>query len=383
MSQQSQKRIQNITEDDIWEANYDVSARFLYVSILRLQGLWTKSAQFLSSRADFMPAAYVRELSRLQDSAKATPWDQVVIPPWITSSLTQLNTTPLASASIGQVHTASWTNNDGQSVHVVVKVQHPHARPLLTDDFRSLHMLCRIVRWLEPEYGFMEVLIREWASEAKHELDFHREAENLRKAATSIEQWEVQEAKSDGVLYTNAHGEAGQRVPFRVEVPRPIVATRTVLVMTLCEGVRVDNMEQVIHRWELSPIAVLDSVAQTFAHLMYVCPPFNGDPHPGNLFIRPGITSKASLSTESKGFTLVLLDWGLSKHMEDIKRKSFCQMTLAAATFDYGLLLDAWETIGMKLKRENTAEDMDTFCVTSLPAQSAEGASRLKYEPIE
>ena len=136
--QQSQKRIQNITEDDIWEANYEVSARFLYVSILRLQGLWTKSAQFLSSRADFMPAAYVRELSRLQDSAKATPWDQVVIPPWITSSLTQLNTTPLASASIGQVHTASWTNNDGQSVHVVVEVQHPHARPLLTDDFRSL-----------------------------------------------------------------------------------------------------------------------------------------------------------------------------------------------------------------------------------------------------
>jgi predicted unusual protein kinase regulating ubiquinone biosynthesis (AarF/ABC1/UbiB family) len=61
---------------------------------------------------------------------------------------------------------------------------------------------------------------------------------------------------------------------------------------------------------------------------------------------------------ESHGFTIVLLDWGLAKRLPESKRAGFCQMTYAAATFDFGLMMDGFKTLGLKLKRENVAEDM-------------------------
>lgn len=96
------------TEDDIWDANDEISARFLYVIFLRLQGLWIKSAQYLSSRTDFMPIPYVRELQKLQDSAPQTPWRRVdqMIPKHVLEFLTDINEIALASALVGQVHEA-------------------------------------------------------------------------------------------------------------------------------------------------------------------------------------------------------------------------------------------------------------------------------------
>jgi predicted unusual protein kinase regulating ubiquinone biosynthesis (AarF/ABC1/UbiB family) len=335
----------NITEDDIWEANYEVSARFLYVSILRLRGLWTKSAQYLSSRADFMTAAYVRELQKLQDSAPQTPWNEVVavIPQYVLDELTDLEETAIASASIGQVHAARLRKTGER---VCVKVQHPFARTLLLDDFRSLHIFCRIVRLLEPEYGFLEQLMREWSTEACKELDFLQEMQNLNDAGDSIE--ELMNGKS--VLQTGG----AAPVRFQVEIPRPFqsLCTREVLVMSFCEGSRIDDVEK-LKEWNLPAAAVMDGVTQAFAHMMYVAAPFNGDPHSGNLFVRPGTNES------QEGFTLVLLDWGLAKRLSGEKQLAFCQMAYAAATFDFGLLLDAFNTIGLKMKRENVAEDME------------------------
>ncbi|KAI2494099.1 hypothetical protein MHU86_20458 [Fragilaria crotonensis] len=105
--------------------------------------------------------------------------------------------------------------------------------------------------------------------------------------------------------------------------------------MSFCEGGRVDDFEM-MEREGISRDAVMDAVSQTFAQMMYVSEIFNGDPHPGNVFLRPGT------SVSKEGFTLVLLDWGLAKRMPADKRLAFCQMALAAATLDFGMLLDAF-----------------------------------------
>ena len=346
----------NIGEDDIWDANYEISARYLYVSILRLQGLWTKSAQYISSRADFMPSPYVRELQQLQDATPPTPFEKVqhMIPHHIYNALTDIDRVPMASASIGQVHTAK-LRATGEKV--VIKVQHPQARTLLMDDFNSLNTFCRIVQYVEPDYGFIGILMREWAKEARKELDFVQEMNNLKDAAISIESMMSQNTNHD-CLYTNATDTVAS-VPFHVEIPRPYDAlcTPDVLVMSFCEGKRIDDIQQ-MKLWNLEPAGVMDGVAQAFAHMMYVTSPFNGDPHAGNLLVRPGGTNQDGTIT-NEGFTIVLLDWGLAKRLSDHKRKAFCQMVYAAATFDYGLLLDAFSTIGLKLKRENVNEDME------------------------
>ena len=343
---------QDMNEDAIWDANYEISARFLYVSILRLKGLWTKSAQYLSSRADFMPESYVRELKKLMDEAPATEWKHVqrMLSRELLEELTDISETPLASASIGQVHTAR-LKSTGEKV--VIKVQHPHARTLLTDDFWSLRVIARIVAWMEPEYEFFEILMREWAVEAKKELDFMTELSNLKSAQESID---LLIANEKTLVYTNPTN-CEARVPFQVEIPRPIshLTTNNVLVMSFCEGTRVDDLKQ-IQEWNLPPEAIMDGVAQTFAHMMYATRPciFNGDPHSANIFVRPG-----THVSKTRGFTIVLLDWGLAKRMPEQKRVAFCQMAYAASTFDYGLLLDAFKTVGLRMKRENVAEDME------------------------
>lgn len=331
------------TNDGIWEANYEISARFLYLSILRLRGLWTKTAQYLSSRADFVPVSYIRELSKLQDQAPITAWEKVerLLPTNLKKKLTDFEKEPLASASIGQVHVATL---EGRKV--VVKVQHPHARTLMMDDFWSLKVLTRIIGWLEPEYAFMEILMNEWAQEAVKELDFLFEAEHLREASQAIRNWLPDKST---VIRSNV-----DNVPFRAQVPEPIeeLSNQKVLVMNFCEGCRIDDFDK-MDEWGLPRAAVMDGVAQTFAHFMYCSTIFNGDPHAGNLLVRPGIEES------DEGFTIVVLDWGLAKRLPEMKRVAFCQMVYAAATVDYGLLLDSYKTVGLKMKREDAGQSME------------------------
>lgn len=162
--------------------------------------------------------------------------------------------------------------------------------------------------------------------------------------------------KKNAVLRTNANGKF-ESLPFHVEIPRPYdsFCTRHVLVMSFCAGARIDDIDR-INEWKLPPTAIMDGVAQTFAHMMYVAAPVHGNLHAGNLFVRPGTTV-----SDSEGFTLVILGWGTARRLSDEKRKAFCQMTYAAATFDFGLLLDALKTRGLQMERENesVAEDME------------------------
>ena len=370
---------ESCTSDGIWEANYEISARFLYLSILRLRGLWTKTAQYLSSRADFMPVGYIRELSKLQDQAPATPWKDVqkLLPTKLLNELTDIEQTPIASASIGQVHIARVKSTNQK---VAIKVQHPHARTLMTDDFWSLKVLTKIMAWLEPEYSFMEILMREWATEAQKELDFRNEAQNLRKAASALE---AMFPTKDSLAYTNntIKGESCQ-FPFQVEIPEPLeeFSTGDVLVMTFCEGCRVDDFGQ-IDNWGLSLEALMDGISQTYAHFMYCSSIFNGDPHPGNMMVRPGTSQN-----EKDGFTLVILDWGLAKSLPEQKRLAFCQMVYAAATFDYGLLLDSYKTVGLKMKREESGqsmEDMRFFLRDMAPRDKARKRIKSKMRASE
>mmetsp|Transcript_30085 Transcript_30085/g.70209 ORF Transcript_30085/g.70209 Transcript_30085/m.70209 type:complete len:878 (+) Transcript_30085:1415-4048(+) len=324
-----------------------------------------------------MPPSYVRELKRLQDEAPATDWSDIkdVIPPHILNALTNVDTQPLASASIGQVHTAT-LKQTGEKV--CLKVQHPHARSLIQDDLWSLKVILKVVAWMEPDYEFLEILMREWAKESVHELDFGKEAQNLRDAQTALD---ALYPTRDAVLYTTINGGGGDKISFQVEVPRPFddLCNEQVLVMSFCEGVRIDQFDQ-LRAWKLSRPAIVDGVAQAFAHFMYTSAIFQSDPHIGNLMVRPGTTQS------EEGFTIVVLDWGLAKRLHETKRLAFCELALAAATFDFGLLLDSYRHVGLEMKRENAALSMQNirfFLRDMAPAAKARKRIKAKIKHDE
>jgi len=365
---------EGITEDDIWEGVYEVNARFLYSSILRLRGLWTKSAQYLSSRADFVPIAYVRELSKLMDEAPSTTWKDVEVMlkrAGIMENFIYIEKEPIASASIGQVHLATLKNGTkDKKEKVVIKVQHPFAQTLLSDDFISLRIIARITSILEPEYKFIEKLMNEWATEARNELDFNIEVKNLITARESVksmlETCDMMTDAIDSSMEDDGESRSCEPVPFSVEIPYPHkeLSSKQVMVMDFCEGKRIDDVEQ-IKKCNVPKEAVMNAVSQVFAHQMYASDIFNGDPHPGNIFIRPGTATEnrngnvRSSKSDKTGFTIVVLDWGLAKRLPDLKRIGFCQMVFAASTFDFGLMMDGFKSLGLELKREDVAEDME------------------------
>ena len=165
----------------------------------------------------------------------------------------------------------------------------------------------------------------------------------------------IEKMKATTTMVTT-HSDKEEGIPFDVEIPRPVnhlCRSKRVMVMSFCPGQRIDDLEQ-IRKCRVPKEAVMNALAQAVAHMMYVGDIFNGDPHPGNVFLRPG-----TKDDESVGFTLVLLDWGLAKRLDARKREGFCRMTYAAATFDYGLMMDSFATLGLKLKRENVAEDLE------------------------
>ena len=264
----------DISEEDIEEASYEINARFLYSSILRLRGLWTKTAQYMASRADFVPVGYVRELGKLQDEAPETEWDDVrkmLSKAGILNEFVSIDEKPIASASIGQVHIARLQDSREE---VVIKVQHPHASTLLSDDFVSLNIMAAIVGWLEPEYKFIGILLKEWANEARRELDFNSEVANLKTAHESIELM-----KTTTEMMTTHSDE--KRVPFDVEIPRPVdhlCKSKRVMVMTYSEGKRIDDFDQ-IKECGVPKEAIMNGLAHATAHMMFVSDIFNGDPH--------------------------------------------------------------------------------------------------------
>jgi len=84
---------------------------------------------------------------------------------------------------------------------------------------------------MDKEYEFFEILMNEWAKEARHELDFVSEANNLLAAKKSID---AMFHKRD-VVCTNITAAISQPVPFQVEIPRPLMhlTSKHYLVMHL------------------------------------------------------------------------------------------------------------------------------------------------------
>lgn len=63
--------------DDLWEKAHECNAKRVLNLIVELEGLWVKLGQYLSTRADVLPPAYIRLLKQLQDSLPPRPIEEV------------------------------------------------------------------------------------------------------------------------------------------------------------------------------------------------------------------------------------------------------------------------------------------------------------------
>lgn len=158
-------------------------------------GLWVKMGQLMAMRTDLYEKEFTRELAKLHYRVHAFPMKYVrqVVEESIGSPLGAVfgnfEETPLAAASLAQVHRATLLNG---GVSVAVKVQRPYAQEFLTKD---LKMIKGLFNFLNRFKAFETLLLDDmfWELEImlKEEVDFRYETTNLKQAKKRFKKYGI------------------------------------------------------------------------------------------------------------------------------------------------------------------------------------------------
>lgn len=237
-------------------------------SLLELGPTFIKVGQLFSTRADLFPSEYVDELSKLQDQVPAFTYEQVekIIKNDLGKPLHKLfrsfDPTPLAAASLGQVHKAQLHSGE----EVVVKVQRPGLKKLFTID---LAILKRIAYYFQnhPRWGKG----RDW-------LGIYDECCKILWLETDY----LNEGRNADTFRRNF------RTQDWVKVPRVYWRYTSPMVLTLeyLPGIKISHYEALeaagLDRKSLARLG-----AKAYLHQLLDNGFFHADPHPGNIAASP------------------------------------------------------------------------------------------------
>ncbi len=301
------------------------AARALYRSAVRLQGMLIKACQFIATRADVLPDAWVNTLSGLHDHVPPRPFAAIrervehELGRPLDDVFAEFDPQPLASASLAQVHAARL--HDGR--RCAVKVQYPGIEGIVRADLRNLAVILRVLAWFEHDFDF-RVLMREAFKYIPMELDFEHEADNCETIARNLA------ARAD------------------VVVPRVYreFSTRRVLVMELIEGIKITDVAA-LERAGIDKQAVAQKLMEVFCEQVLRDGFFHADPHPGNVMVQPGPR-------------LVLLDFGLAKDFPPRFRDGIVRLTFSILTVDNAGIAAAFEQLGFRT-RDGSPETLITL----------------------
>ena len=225
-----------------------------------------KLGQVLSTRVDLLPPDYIAELALLQDSARPLPSEVItrIVEDDLARPLSRVflhfDDTPLAAASIGQVHAA--TLLDG--TEVAVKVRRPGVVERIREDLEILRTLAAAASRrsrLLAEYDLV-ALVEEFAHTLRGETDYlheARHAERFRMAFAST--------------------------PW-LRVPQVVWEATSERVLTLerIMGVKIDDLET-LDAHGIDRRTVAERVAAMVLTMVLRDGFFHADPHPGNFFV--------------------------------------------------------------------------------------------------
>ena len=280
-------------------------------AILELKGLFIKIGQLLSILSNFLPDAFQKPLEELQDKIPPRPFQEVEqrIKNEFGKSPHELfshfEETPLAAASIGQVHKA--TLADGTAV--VVKVQHYNIEEIAHVDLKIIRKLNKLVGWFMDIKG-LDYVYSQIRKMIEEELDFKQEATSMQIISENLQPIE-------GIVVPEVH------LPY---------STGRVLTTTWHEGEKIANVQQ-LDDWQLDKQDLVARLLKAYCKMVFNDGFYHADPHPGNILVKPdGI--------------LVLLDFGAVAHLSDKFKMGIPQVIEAAIKNDNTRVIATMRSMG-------------------------------------
>src|SRR3954451_15411360 len=240
----------------------------LAAELERLGPAFIKLGQLLSTRTDMLPPAYVESLRRLQDELEPFPADvaretiEEELGVRLSRVFDEFDETPMAAASLGQVHRA--TLRGGRPV--VVKVQRPGIRRLVLDDLDVLETVAVRLEAHTERGRLLAVtdLLAQFRRSLLDELDYRKEAANLVKLRDIVE--------------SQPH--------LVVPAPYDDFTTSRVLTMDRIEGKKVTELSG-LARLDVDGEALALALFEAYLDQILVHGFFHADPHPGNVLLTP------------------------------------------------------------------------------------------------
>lgn len=230
---------------------------------------FVKIGQIASTRPDIIPADIIHELVKLQDQVSLFPFDEVKkimeeeFSESMEDSFAEFSETPLAAASIGQVHYAVLLTGE----RVAVKIQRPSIKQVIETDLEILQDLARLAEsrldWADRYH--IRDMVEEFARSIREELDYENEGRNSERIANQFK-------NNPMVLIPKIFWE---------------YSTSKVLTMEYIEGIKLNEEEKLQQEGYDSKI-LAERVVKAIFHQILIEGFFHGDPHPGNLLALPG-----------------------------------------------------------------------------------------------
>lgn len=285
------------------DTSIDMNTRIRLV----LQDLGTtfiKLGQTLSTYPELIGFELADELSNLQESAPVDNFNEVKksIESEFSKPLgdifDEFSEKPIASASIGQVHTAYLNNKQ-----VAIKVQHPNIQNTITSDIRIMKLIANTLNSnlaITKSYN-LPGMVEVFEKDIRKELDYKFEAMNA---------VHLKELLKDDEVY----------------VPKIYLGycTDKVLVMEYLDGVSLNKvLEAPKGTYNNEKIALMG--ADSFIKQILVYGFYHADPHPGNIFV---------LNKD----TVAFVDFGMMGHLDKDLRDDLAKLFILVSDGDAKLL---------------------------------------------
>lgn len=305
-------RKQWANKENVDTFRYRKNAQKALDTFLTLGPVYIKLGQWLSSRADILPQAYMEELAKLQDCVPVAPFDQVK--PIIEKEFGSIDSTfddfeseAFSGASLGQVYRARLDGRD-----VVVKVRRPGIEKMVQKDLKVLKKILPIGLWfVDPSLKFSaKAMLAQFIETIHEELDYRIESSNLKQIKGNM--------ANSSVIIPQVYDQ---------------YSSANILTMEYVPGIKVTDIEALKAK-NIDRTKLVIDIHKTFFTMLLRHSIFHADPHPGNI----------SVTDDGR---LILYDYGMVGKINDQTRRQLVRLYLALVDKDSSRTVHAMKELGM------------------------------------